>query len=108
MSLAQKLRACDKYGATINFTYTREETYKTLFGGLVSLSLRVLIFSYFVIQLLSVIEYKDPTTSTQEILVDRAQNSESFNAKDYKLKFQVAFQDSSYRPVELDWRIGTF
>ena len=55
MTLAQKLRACDKYGASINFTYKRDETYKTLAGGLISLSLQILIFTYFAIQLLSVI-----------------------------------------------------
>ena len=71
MTLTQSVRGCDKYGAAVNFKYKNESSYKTLAGGLTSICLRVLILAYFGIQLLAVVNFKDPIVSTYEILEER-------------------------------------
>ena len=60
MSFQDKLRGCDMFGATIGLNVAGESTFKTLPGGVVSLILRILVLSYFCLQVIALISYEDP------------------------------------------------
>ena len=60
MSGMNKLRSCDKFGASVNLNFDGGGSYQTAGGGLASLCLRSLILVYFLMQLVAVATYKDP------------------------------------------------
>ena len=72
MTLTSQLHKCDQFGAKINLNYGGEASYKTVGGGAASLILRVLILTYFTMQLIAVVQHKDPQINTYEILEDRS------------------------------------
>ena len=56
-AFANKVRACDKFGAPVQFNYKGKDTYETIVGGVVSGLLRLLIFVYICMKLAAVFGY---------------------------------------------------
>ena len=57
MTLKDRVRGCDQYGAAISLNYRGGSSYKTIGGGFASLSIQLLIFAFFCMQLTAVVTY---------------------------------------------------
>ena len=101
--IADKLRSCDKYGASVSLNYKRKAQHNTLIGGVTSVALQVLILIYFTVKCLEVANYKDPEIVSYQIMEDRTEMTEFLNAADYRLDLQVDFKRrDNYKSVILD------
>ena len=91
MSNWNRVRACDKFGASPNLKFDKEDSYQTLGGGLASLCLKVLILVYFVNQLIEVVSYADPQISSFMISEDRNKMKEPLKFTDMSQRFYLRF-----------------
>ena len=91
MSVINRVRGCDQFGAPISLNFDGKTSYNTLGGGIASLCLRALILSYLAMQLLAVFNYDDPTISSFTIIEDRTQMKEPMSFEDYNVSFIFNF-----------------
>ena len=54
--ITKYLRSLDAYGHQINLTYKNDSTFKTLFGGIITIATRAFIFFYFIMEFENVIQ----------------------------------------------------
>ena len=108
MSGLQRLRSCDKFGASAALNFNGDGSYHTVGGGLASLCVRILILVYFVMQLIAVATYRDPQISSFQISEDRTSLEEPLKLSDYNQRFYFMFFDGRQTVVPLDPRIGSF
>lgn len=71
MTLSDKIRGCDSFGATIGLNYAGETSYNTLGGGVFSVCLKALIFAFFCMKMAVVVGYDDNNIVTYQIYEDR-------------------------------------
>ena len=60
MSVIGQVRDCDLFGKSVDLFVEGKSSYRTIGGGLVSLLLKLLIFMFFAMQLVAVVDYSDP------------------------------------------------
>ena len=70
------IRSLDMFGVPISLKMNGETTFATTGGGLLSMALRVFFMSFFLMQLIAVLEYTDPQISSFTVL-DTRQDMES-------------------------------
>ena len=58
----------DAYGHQINLTYKNDSSFKTTFGGLVTILTRLGIFAYFILEMNTVFQRKSTIKETLKIL----------------------------------------
>ena len=75
----------------MSLSFEGDSEYKTLAGGIASICLHLLIFSYFVMQMLAVQTYKDPAINGYSFLEDRRYMTEPLNMADYNTQFFFNF-----------------
>jgi len=69
-----KLRQFDSYGHPINLSLDGESTYKTALGGAATIVSKIIIFSYFVYELLGVYNHDSiikATTVNKDLTTDK-------------------------------------
>ena len=108
MAIGDKLRGCDQFGAPITLKLQGEDSFKTLGGGIASMCLRILVFSYLCMQLIVLIGYKDPTISGYKIMKERDEMEVSLNAGDLSLRFYFGMVNAFFLPVEIRPEYGRF
>ena len=109
MSVINRVRGCDQFGAPISLNFDGKTSYNTLGGGIASLCLRALILSYLAMQLLAVFNYDDPTISSFTIIEDRTKMKEPMSLGDYNVDIAFFFMSNKgASPVQLDPNIGRF
>ena len=91
MSVKKRVRNCDKFSTNVKLTYEGETDYGTLCGGVVSLIVRILIMTYFIIRTIDVIEFNDPAISSFTIIEDRSEMEEPLNFADYNQQLIFGF-----------------
>ena len=82
MGFLDRLRSQDAFGAPLSLSFEGDKKYKTLAGGIASTCLRLLIFSYLVMQTLAVVTYKDPAINGYSVLENRRKMTEPMNMAD--------------------------
>ena len=82
MGFYDRVRSYDAFGAPVSFTFEGDREYKTLAGGIASMCMRLLIFSYCVMQMLAVLTYKDPAINGYTVLKDRRNMTEPMSMAD--------------------------
>ena len=70
-TLANKVRACDKFGSPVGLTYEGKKKHETIGGGLVSAVLKTLILVYLCLKMVAVFSYQDPQISIYEVMDSR-------------------------------------
>ena len=65
--ISKILRDQDMYGHQINLTYKNSSTFKSTFGGISTLIMRIAILAYLVSQLIQVINKNSTLTTTEKI-----------------------------------------
>ena len=60
MSVGERVRDCDKFGAKVQLKHKNEDYRGTFCGGFVSMLLRGLIIAYFSMRSIDVIIYQQP------------------------------------------------
>ena len=68
MSLAERVRGCDSFGAPVRFNYKRNESHKTIGGGFASLCLQVVVLAFFVMRLIAILNNDDSKISSYLII----------------------------------------
>jgi hypothetical protein len=80
-TISKYITKLDIYGHPINLTYKGESTYKTLLGGIFTILAQFLIISFFLYELMSVINNKPTiTVTTQHIDLTNDETIYSFNS----------------------------
>ena len=82
MQIRKKVRECDKFGAQVHLMHKGESHSGSLCGGVVSLCLVILTFTYFCIGMAGVAQYADPNISSYIIFEDRNKMDEPINLAD--------------------------
>ena len=77
-------------------------------GGLASIALKILIFTFFIMQLLAVVMYRDPQLSKFENIESRANMDEPMNLATNNLLFYFGLMSLKGVPLQQDPRYGTF
>ncbi|CAI2384568.1 unnamed protein product [Moneuplotes crassus] len=110
------VKGVDMYPKTIPFTFKGQEEFKTLFGGIISLIIKIVILLY-TYQMISIMitnknSSKNVNTTVQNILND----TESINLTDTKFQFAVRatingmdfdlFNEPSYGTASIDQFYG--
>ena len=88
--------------------YQGKSSFSTLGGGVTSLGLRIIILTYFVIQLLKVWQYQAPQINGYSIIENRLKQEEPLNFEEHHTSFYFTFVDQSKQPVLLEPFIGSF
>ena len=101
------MRARDIFGAPVGLKLAGESSYKTLGGGLVSVSLKVLIFAYFCKQMIAVFNYVDPLISSYSIYESREWMEEEVSFADFGASLYFFFVDPTGIPIPLEPEIGS-
>ena len=100
MSVLNRLRGCDSFGAPISLNFNGESSFNTAGGGIASLCLKVLILTYLTMQTLKVYNFDDPQISSFQIVEDRTNMEEPMSLADYKAKFIFGMlSDKASAPV---------
>lgn len=104
------LRKVDAFGTQISLKHEQETTYKTLGGGITTIVLRTLIFTYFCLLIIAVYTFEDPQISVHEIIEKKTSDeSDPMKLEDYFSKLYFGFYDNvSLVPSILRPRFGKF
>lgn len=104
------LRKVDAFGTQISLKHEQETTYKTLGGGITTIVLRTLIFTYFCLLIVAVYTFEDPQISVHEIIEKKTSDeSDPMKLEDYFSKLYFGFYDNvSLVPSILRPRFGKF
>lgn len=100
-SATEKITEFDIFGQTINFTYKGKDEFQTLFGGLVSICIKIIMVLYLYLQLNILIYKKDTSTSTNSLVRNLRVDSEALQIVDSDFSLGVAIQ-SNYFDVMSD------
>ena len=93
----------------MSLKYKGDAEHKMLCGGCVTISLRVLILAFFVMQLLAVANFDDPQISSYEVFEDRNSMDKPLNLADLKAGFYFGFFSLlANKNVRVEPRIGQF
>ena len=79
MTLTDIVRGCDQSGASIGLNYQGDSRFQMIGGGLASIALKILILTFFCMQLMAVVTYKDPQVNSFEIMESRSSMDEPMN-----------------------------
>ena len=71
MRLGDKIRSNDSFSAQIRLTHGGKDSFGTLCGGIASISLQIIILTYFCMRLLSVVNFEELQLSSYTIMEDR-------------------------------------
>ena len=82
MTIRDRVRGFDKFGVPVNLIHHGASLSGTLFGGIASLCLNILIFAYFCLRINDVATFEDASMSSYEIIDDRVVTSEPINYGD--------------------------
>ena len=108
MKFANRLRACDKYGAVMQLNYAGKDRYGTVGGGVASMLTQALILGYLIKQLVQLANHEDPTVITNWVNQDRNADDVIINMSDYSFEFRFGMIDLYGNFVTLDPSIGEF
>ena len=67
MKVVRKLRACDGFGSPFSLKHSGETSFKTLGGGIATLSLRLIALTFLCMRLIAVVSYEDPLITLYDI-----------------------------------------
>ena len=103
-----KVRGCDWFGKSITFTYRGEDAFKTLGGGILSLSIFGFLLFYMIFLLRVMFERSDVNTSKNTIVKDLANDKTLHYPAKHTFAFAVSWsgaeenllKESSYVEVE--------
>ena len=109
MTFTDKVRGCDQFGASISLNYQGGSTFRMIGGGLASIALKLLIFTFFCMQLMAVVTYKDPQVSNFEVMESRAYMDEPINLAASNFSFYIGvIAVKTSMLLREDPRYGTF
>ena len=108
MSLAERVRGCDSFGAPVRFNYKRNESHKTIGGGFASLCLQVVVLAFFVMRLIAILNNDDSKISSYLIIESRNEMKEPLSFAEHSMQLYFGFQDKNFKFVPLDPKIGSF
>ena len=107
MNFNEKLRSCDSFGVPVSLKLKGSTDFATTGGGLASISLKILIATFFCIKLIAVVAHDDPQISTYA--VHRAKNdmTEPLALGDYSMDIFFSVTDADFIPILVDPSIGS-
>ena len=109
MKIGNRVRSCDKFGAPISLTIEGAERQGTLCGGLTSFLLTTIVFAYFCIRAVAMLNYDDPTISSFTINEDRSNMENPIRFGEFGQQLVFGFINiESGAVTDLDERIGSF
>ena len=100
----------DRFGEPVTVNFDGDNTYKTVFGALLSISIVIFIGFYALVSILRLIMKENPDFVVNTVLKDMYFDYDApFNATENNFEFSVAYLSiAPYRFVEPDPRIAQF
>ena len=106
MKVGQKLRMWDRFSASISLTHEGQSKIGTLGGGIISLSIELLVLSYCIMRIIAVVSFQDPAISSYSIREERG-HMNSINFSDYHQHLAFCLLDANnFRIEQIDPRFG--
>ena len=96
MSISDKIRSCDSFGANFSLSYNGQTTYTTLGGGVVTICLRAIILTYFCLKMIALVGYKDFDINNYVIMEERQNMDKAFKFSDYNIEFNFGFMNDEF------------
>jgi len=91
-SFASKIKEYDQFGKPVSLTFEGEDTFKTVFGGAVSLLLWCMVFVFFYIKSVEFFGKTDPEVNKQEVHISLI-DSEEINLMEHNFMFSIDAPD---------------
>eukprot|EP00347_Sterkiella_histriomuscorum_P012669 403367679 len=88
-SISRKLKNQDAFGHPITLSYKDSSTYKSLFGGIVTLFSRIALFAYFLVQIISVFQRKNFNIATSTTYENLSASDKTINLN--RTNFDIGF-----------------
>jgi len=103
---AKWIRNVDSFGHPIQLTYKSEESFKTIFGGVVTLLTRLILIVYLCISLRAIFD-KDAATGRQLSSTDVVRTPDNFtmNYTNFQMAIRPYFQVSKHLDFKRYYRI---
>lgn len=100
------VRSYDFFGTMVQINYKGDGSYRTIFGGLLSILFDLAIMTFLVAKTVDLYNFKDPQITSYEIFESRAE-MEPINLAEANFGFYIGLQGESQTTEKLDPRFGT-
>eukprot|EP00347_Sterkiella_histriomuscorum_P004095 403361770 len=96
-SISRNLKNQDAFGHPITLSYKDSSTYKSLFGGIVTLFSRIALFAYFLVQVIAVFKRENYNTATSTTYENLSASDKSIilNRTNFDIGFAL-YRDTNY------------
>ena len=91
MRFSANIRKCDDFGAPFQLHYSSDSRYRTIGGGILSVLIKITVGVFFVMRIIQLASYKDPTSISYEVREERFNMAEGLDLESHRAQFYFGF-----------------